>query len=221
LSRWQYIAYSSLALIMMWIFDCLMIYRCYIIWGKRWHIIVVPSILFFAGILLAILAWLSSPQSPIENKLFKPLLNVALPVNVLQYIITTSLISFRLIRQHRASRASGIQPSHSRINLFHVVRIILESAAIYTVLLIVTIVFLSMRSRNFWILAGMNTPTVGIAFTLISIRIHVVTTRARDRTTLFTVSPWINNNSSTVLVTPSVQSENQVPPIVTKSLPGQ
>jgi hypothetical protein len=214
-------AYNCLAIIMAWMFDCLMIYRCYIIWSKRWYIIVAPIVLFLASLIVVFLSWLYSPQSPIENKkTFTILAYFAISVNILLNMTTTGLISFRLIRQHRTSRASGIQPSHSRLNLFHVVRIIVESAAIYTLLLLVTLIFHAIGSRNVWILLGINTPATGIALTLISIRLHAVTTRAREpRTTLFTISPWINDNSlSGVEMSRSVQSENQLTPVGVKPL---
>jgi len=221
LPGWHYIAHTSMFVIMLWIFDCLMIYRCYIIWGKRKYIVVAPIILFVACIIVSFLASLSIMQNPTEIKKFKPLLHVTPPLYILQNFTTTGLISFRLVRQHRASRASGIQPSNTRLNLFHVVRIILESAAIYTVFLLITIISLSTGSRTTWILAAMSTPIIGIALTLISFRLHVVAARAREpRTTLFTVAPYVNDSNLTdVEASRSTQSENRLPTVAKNPRP--
>jgi len=215
--KWEYRAYTGLSIIMMWIFDCLMIYRCYIIWSKQFSVIVAPIIVFLTSIILALLAWFSVTEGPLDMKKFKPLGHAVLPVNLFQNILTTGLICFRLVCQFRTSRASGIQPSHSRLNLFHVVRIILESAAIFTILYLITIIFYSIQSRIVWVLVGMNTPTIGITFSLISIRMNAVTSRAREpRSTLFTVSPW--NRESIVAES---QSENPLTPVGMKGVPGQ
>jgi len=193
--HWEHRAYTSLNVNMAWIFDCLLIYRCYIIWGKRWQIVVALLGLFLArfAIDITFLVWWSTTDPTIKSpiKLFS---QIALPVAVVQNVLTTGLICFRLVRQHRISRASGIQPSRSRLNLFHVVRIMVESAAIYTLLLLITIILQTVSSRAIWVFLAIKPPTIGIVFTLISIRLNIVTTRALEpRSTLFTLSPWISN----------------------------
>jgi len=213
---WEHRASSSLNVIMAWIFDCLLTYRCYIIWSKRWYIVVVPIALFFArlAIDIAFLAWWTT-SDPTKESPFKLSSQLSLPVTVVQNVLTTGLICFRLIRQHRISRASGIQPSRSRLSLFHVVRIMVESAAIYTALLCITIILQSVNSRGQWIFFAIKPPTIGIVFTLISIRLNILTTRAREpRTTLFTLSPWINN-------IPSEPGMDQSATVELKSLPAK
>jgi hypothetical protein len=216
--RWEYTAYTVMNIVMLWLFDCLMIYRCYIIWAKNRCVIVAPIILFFATIAISLLAWWSTT---VERSPFYILGKLAFPCTVLQNILTTSLISFRLVRQFRLSRAPGVQPSNSHLNLFDVVQILLESAALYTTLLLITIIFQLVESPSLWILIGMNTPSIGIVFTLISIRLHIVTTRAREhRTTLFTVSPWFNNTaSSAVEGSQPVQTKHPLSTLASESLP--
>jgi len=220
-TRWEYRAYTGSMLITLWIFDCLMIYRCYVIWSKRFSIIVPSIVLFFASIIIAFLVWLSTTGSSNEMmKTFKRMAPVVLPVNILQNILSTVLICFRLIHQFRTSHSPGFQPTQPRLNLFHVVRIILESAAIFTTLFLITIVLYSTHSRIVWILVGMMTPTIGITFSLISIRIYAVTSQPREpRTSLFTVSPCFI--SSTTEATRTLQSENQFIPVRKKELPDQ
>jgi len=217
-TSWEYTTYTTLNLAMLWIFDSLMIYRCYIIWSKNKCVVAGPIVLFFATLIISVLGWISIKT---ENSPLRIFLMLTFPCTVLQSFLTTSLIAFRLVRQHRASRASGIQPSNSRINLFHVVQIMLESAAIYTTLLLITIIFQIVDSPSLWILIGMNTPTIGIVFTLISIRLHIVTNRAREpRTTLFTVSPWFNTSTcSAIDGSQSVRTKLQLSTVATRSLP--
>jgi len=138
---------------------------------------------------------------------FRLLSKVAIPTSFVQNVLTTGLICSRLVRQHRASRAAGIQPSHSRLSLCHVVRIMIESAIIYPIVLLVSSILWSIYSGSFWVLFGMFAPIIGIVSTLLTIRLHIATTRRQDGTTLFTLSP---NPGSSGEALRTVQSGRQM-----------
>lgn len=87
-----------------------------------------------------------------------------LPFSFVQHIWTTGLIAFKLIRQHYQSRALGISDSRSRLNLYEVGIIMIESAAIYSLVLIAGIVFHALNSNIKFVLFGMGIPTIGMSF---------------------------------------------------------
>jgi len=217
----SFLALYWLSFTMVWIGDALLIYRCFIIWKKRWSIIAVPLLLYFTNIALNIVIAVNwTTRVGPATKQIKMLHKFPLPLSFAQVVTTTTLICYRLIRHHRASRASGIQPSNNRLSLFHVVRIMLESAAIYAILLFVAIIIQFVHPMALWVISGMKVPIIGIAFTLLTIRLHIVTTRVREaRSTLFTVSPWVNNVDTSqsvsgihVLTTVEVKSQTDRAP---------
>jgi len=179
-----------------------------------------PIVLLVASLAIrsTLFVWLRY-EDPMLYLPFRLLSKAAVPTNFVQNVLTTGLICFRLVRQHRASRAAGIQPSNSRLNLCHVVRIMIESAIIYPIVLLATSILWSANSDSFWILFGMYAPIIGIASTLLTIRLHIATTRREDRTTLFTLSPWINNPDSSGQVLRTGQSERQLSAVEAQSLP--
>jgi hypothetical protein len=69
----------------------------------------------------------------------QPVFNMVFPLNLAQNVLTTGLIAYKIFMQHRQTRASGLQLS-AAVNLVMVVRIIVESAAIYTFTLVIIII---------------------------------------------------------------------------------
>jgi len=194
---WDGCSYNGLIGCTVWTFDLLLIYRCYIIWRKRWLIILAPVVLLVAALAIHVpmLIWLTY-ESPMSYAPYRLSTFVSLPLLFVQNVLTTGLICLRLARQHQASRAAGIQPSNSRLSLFHIVRIIIESAAIYPIMLLIGTLLWVIQSDKFVIFFGLYIPIIGIVSTLLTIRIHNATTRRSGKTTLFTLFPWMNNTGS-------------------------
>jgi hypothetical protein len=73
----------------------------------------------------------------------------------------------------------------------------LESAAIYAILLLIAIIVQAVEPGTLCIISNMKVPIIGIVFTLLTIRLHIVAAKSREAgTTLFTLSPRINNSST-------------------------
>lgn len=62
------------------------------------------------------------------------------PVTFAQNILTTGLIVWKILRRHRGLVGAGVRNAGSRLKLTHLVRILIESAMLYTVQLFITIV---------------------------------------------------------------------------------
>lgn len=73
--------------------------------------------------------------------------NVLYLANLAQNILTTGLIVFKILHQHHISSAAGIRSADSRLRLTHVVRILIESALVYTIQLLILII-LCLRRHN-------------------------------------------------------------------------
>lgn len=88
-------------------------------------------------------------------------LNAIYPLSLIQNIMTTGLIAFKVWIQHRRSAASGVVNRGSRLSLLKVARIIVESATLYTIQLFVLII-LHFRNDNFqFIVQSAIVPSIG------------------------------------------------------------
>ncbi|KAF8893080.1 hypothetical protein BD779DRAFT_1798439 [Infundibulicybe gibba] len=149
--------------------DCTMVYRLYIVWGHSWRVSVVPALLA-SGVLAAGggVVYSFAHLTPGENVFVSSAGHWVLAVFAATLginIIVTSLISYRIWSIHR--RLRGIA-QHSPMPVVH---IILESAAIYTCCLIVTLTgYLSKENYQF-ISLDATSPVIGIAFALIIVRV--------------------------------------------------
>ncbi|PPQ88151.1 hypothetical protein CVT25_005117 [Psilocybe cyanescens] len=127
----DFLTYSSFV-----VSDGLLIWRCYHIWGQSLRIILVPvalfvaeSCLFVASIALA--GTNGQLTSDVNAKLFNNITSVSIFVSLGTTMITTFLIGYRI---HSASRANGT-PSRRLFNRVWV--IVIESAAVYSLVLLV------------------------------------------------------------------------------------
>lgn len=180
--------------IMIWVGDALVIYRCYIIWGNNYYVIVIPALLALTGMAgqIALFVWWKAQFTTYAG--IEPLVNMTYPINFTQNILTTGLIAFKIIKQHRLSRQSGLQVT-SRVSLLHIARIMVESAALYTLELLLCIILNLADHPLQFVIQSALVPSIGITFVLIAIRVHM----ARDSSQSPTVSssvipPWLSDN---------------------------
>ena len=108
---------------------------------------------------------------------------------IAQNTVTTGLIAYRIWRQEQASRAIGLRSSGTETSLIPLMRVVVESAAIY-VFTAILLLILYARDNNFQYvvqeailpIAGMSEPhhscslkfedsVLGIVFTLITVRL--------------------------------------------------
>lgn len=74
--------------------------------------------------------------------------NAVYPLNLIQNVLTTGLIIVKIWMQYRRSSAMRVIDRSSRLNLIKIIRIVIESAMIYTIQLLVLIT-LYFRGDNF------------------------------------------------------------------------
>lgn len=134
-----------------------------------------------------------------------------------QNVITTGLIAFKIWSQHRSSASNGVIDASSRLSLIRILRIIVESAAIYTVQLLILLILYPLQSAAQFIVQSAIIPSIGktansfplylsnlvskgIVFVLIAVRVHFTSSRTRilhHTTPLGDIPNWFEDTSAT------------------------
>ncbi|KAJ2918006.1 hypothetical protein MD484_g2363, partial [Candolleomyces efflorescens] len=195
---WDNHAHSAMIGIMIWLGDALVIYRCYIIWGQKLYVVAVPLLLLLIkmGFNITLNVWFGNTFTSYENIL--PIIEAVYPINFAQNVLTTGLIAYKIFKQHRTSQSIGLNVSH-RISLMHVMRIIVESALIYTFELMLLIILSFSKSPLQYVVQAAIIPSVGIVFLLIAIRVHIARDRPAAPSVPSTVLPtWLSGHSEIV-----------------------
>ncbi|KAF5354060.1 hypothetical protein D9756_007119 [Leucocoprinus leucothites] len=195
---WDMLAHNAMLCIMTWLGDALVIYRCWVIWNYNYWVIILPVILLVLefSVNTMLLIWFTHlGMAPGEAIL--SWMGTIYPLVFAQNVITTGLIAFKIWSQHRSSTANGAIDASSRLSLIHVLRIIIESAAIYTFQLLVLLILYPMQHNAQFILQSAVIPSIGIVFVLIAVRVHLT-----KSTTFFNATPvggvpsWFEDSSS-------------------------
>lgn len=115
-------------------------------------------VLFVLGFNITLNVWFGNTFTSYEKIL--PIIEAVYPINFAQNVLTTGLIAYKIFRQHRTSQSIGLNVSH-RISLIHVMRIIVESALIYTFELMLLIILSFLKSPVQYIVQAAIIPSVG------------------------------------------------------------
>ncbi|KAJ7176245.1 hypothetical protein C8R43DRAFT_1230408 [Mycena crocata] len=192
--------------------DAFIIFRTWIVWNKKWYIIVLPSLLFVANfgssiwLIHAIMVF--DPNTPIFGDITKSV-NAFIYLTLFTNVTCTCLISYRLFSVRRGvsgmvTKSIGRTDVGSRITT-----IIVESAAVYTLLLIGQLITNRLGSFTNYIIVNCTPAAIGLVFSYIIIRVsrgssygdssgNVDTSLSRERgPNQFELSQTRNNLSGT------------------------
>ncbi|KAF8142255.1 hypothetical protein K438DRAFT_2114669 [Mycena galopus ATCC 62051] len=171
ISSWHHIFKDVVYTIQSILGDAMAVYRCWILWNKRSVFIILPCCLLtvslIAGCMVTVLFATSNPEASIFAPRLTHWITVFYSVAVTQNVITTGLMALRLWTADRQSARIRIGGGL----VLPVLRILLESAALY---LFVEILLLALYSVNYnaqFIILETITPVVGITFGMITLRI--------------------------------------------------
>ncbi|KAF5315867.1 hypothetical protein D9611_004942 [Ephemerocybe angulata] len=116
------------------------------------------------------------------------------PVNIVLNCLTTGMIAYRIWRQREESRKVGLSVT-SGMDLLTAVRIVIESALIYTLEMFLSIILFTVGHPSVLVVHHTLAPTIGIVFALIAIRSHVANHHTRSvHITSEIQSPWPQNS---------------------------
>ncbi|KAJ6552822.1 hypothetical protein B0H19DRAFT_1155024 [Mycena capillaripes] len=163
--------------------DMIMVWRCWIIWGCSWVVVVIPILAAIAGTVCAGLGLAGQiAVASIENsttamrlaplaRFSTPFLSLSLAVT----LYTTGLIAWRILHVQRYAAQLGVR--HISSDLTPILEILIESSALYAASLFIFVVFLAMKSPNQAYMQDIHPQIAGIAPTLLILRISAGTAR--------------------------------------------
>ncbi|KAF9531354.1 hypothetical protein CPB83DRAFT_848898 [Crepidotus variabilis] len=199
---WSFRANNVLLCVMTWLGDALVIYRCYYVWSGNFWVILLPTVLLFAtvGVDAFILYWWDHQLAFSATFNILPWLNSIYPLAFAQNVFTTGLIGYKIWKQHRKSVSVGIVDRGSRLGLLHILRIIIESAAVYTIQLCLLIILYALQNNFQVILQDAIVPSIGIVFVLIAVRVHNAKNRPivmHPSLSMRTIPAWLGKDELT------------------------
>ncbi|KAJ6482981.1 hypothetical protein C8R47DRAFT_1133449 [Mycena vitilis] len=158
--------------------DIMLIYRCWIVYGRWWIAITVPVVLAIAGLVcigLMIFLEVTLPAASQFDSPYKQVVVSTWALTICINVVTTSLILFRIWRVDRLNAGLVGQQTemHSSNGAYHnAKRIIIESGLMYTTIATATASAYISGSNAFAPLSGIDVQMIGIAFNLILIRVY-------------------------------------------------
>ncbi|KAJ6458641.1 hypothetical protein C8R47DRAFT_146651 [Mycena vitilis] len=152
--------------------DSVAVYRCWVLWNRNFFVICAPLLMVFgstvSGYMTCVLLGKIQPGMMViggspQDAVVKTFFSLA----VAQNVITTSLMAWRIA-------ATNIRSSSYRIgqtNFMPMLRILVESAALYLAAEIVLLILYVCDSNAQFIVLEAVTPIIGITFNVMTIRI--------------------------------------------------
>ncbi|KAH9941729.1 uncharacterized protein BXZ73DRAFT_41550 [Epithele typhae] len=153
--------------------DFILLYRCWVIWGRNYWVIVLPSltaagglacIAGFAHLVLALAPGELPPPAMI------PLETAAYVLPLCTNVLTTGLILYRIWWASRLGGGRAMIANTRRIAV-GAMAVVVESGLLYLVVQLIFVVLVALDSDGLDIVIGLAVPVYGIAPTLIIIRV--------------------------------------------------
>ncbi|SJL12420.1 uncharacterized protein ARMOST_15847 [Armillaria ostoyae] len=154
--------------------DCTMIWRCWMVWGQRWLVVLLPILCLASGFSFKIFE-----ITAVENLGFKRAVFLIIYIScvIATTLWCTILIVLRILIVIRAQRREG---GGSLGEYRHVIELLIESSALHSVTLII---YVALEGSNKWASDYFNTLaaiTTGVAPTLLVGRVAAGQARADD-----------------------------------------
>ncbi|KAG2030043.1 hypothetical protein BDR03DRAFT_975104 [Suillus americanus] len=198
--------------------DSLLLYRCWLVWGKNFYVIVLPLLTALVGFgcILPIPSLLMSinPTSPVPPAQIVPLTIAGYVLPLCTNIMVTGLIAGRIWYMSRIP----VVDEHGKPAILKIatggrpMMLIIESGALYMITQLIFVILVATRNPAEAVLSLAGTQIYGIASTLIIIRVGLgisseqtmltmTTTQVefhshrRDTTGTHSVGTWRNDRS--------------------------
>ncbi|KZT57493.1 hypothetical protein CALCODRAFT_282062 [Calocera cornea HHB12733] len=168
---WTYALQLSALMTNILVADAVLLYRVWVVWGKRWPFIVVNTILWctaFGSTVRIIQLEVEGVRNPFDFTNLLTLAHWAVVVPALSLghtVLATGLIAIRLFQVERSVSAYG------RKSLYGVARIILEAGGLYVVLMLVETITQATSSAASLLFFQLISPAIGITFSMIIVRV--------------------------------------------------
>ncbi|KAF9465689.1 hypothetical protein BDZ94DRAFT_296847 [Collybia nuda] len=168
-SNWWSVAEISNFIAQTFIGDAILIYRCFVIWSRRWLVIVFPVITWLAGAACGISGLIigSTTFYAMNRGPMKPFLTSLIVLSAVTNFTSSSLIVFCIWSVHRHSARYYHRSVPGRDPLARAIRITIESGGLYTISMLILLVTYSTGHNSQIIVARAIVQIIGITFNLI------------------------------------------------------
>ncbi|KAJ7462118.1 hypothetical protein FB451DRAFT_1404597 [Mycena latifolia] len=171
LSQWDHVFKNVIYATQSIVGDSVAVYRCWVLWNRNFYVVCVPFFMVFGSAVsgymtCAIFAKMDANSTVFDGSLdawVKTFYSLA----VAQNVITTSLMAWRIVATDRKTSAYRVGQGP----LKSILRILIESAALYLVAEIILLVLYTCNNNAQFIALEAITPIIGITFNAITIRI--------------------------------------------------
>ncbi|KAF8172557.1 hypothetical protein K438DRAFT_1981405 [Mycena galopus ATCC 62051] len=153
--------------------DSFIIFRTFIVWKKNYWVIIIPVLLWLANFGISVWSiYVFVTYNPDESVFTEIDLTVDffIYLTLVTNVLCTGLISFKIFTVRR-NVAGAISGGRSDGVTSRIITIVVESAAVYTLLLIAQLIANSLGSFVTYILIDMTPATIGLVFSYIIIRV--------------------------------------------------
>ncbi|KAI0922507.1 hypothetical protein AcW1_002873 [Taiwanofungus camphoratus] len=152
--------------------DLVLIYRCWLVWGKNYFVIILPFLTALAGFACLMetmhLLLTVDPSAPVAPAAIVPLGTAGYALPLCTNVLVTALIVGRI---WYASRSASAHIASGQRTSRHAMNILIESGALYLVTQLIFVVLFALKHPAQAIVAVMAVQIYGIAPTMIIIRV--------------------------------------------------
>ncbi|KAJ6517139.1 hypothetical protein DFH09DRAFT_1195514 [Mycena vulgaris] len=156
-----------------WCSQLILIYRCYLVWGKSIWIVILPLLMSLAtvacGVGLIGLVLSINPTAPIAPAAIVPVGTAGFSLSLCLNFIVSALIVGRIWQISRQNRIQGV--SHSDSTIQRAIGIIVESGLLFLVAQFVFVVLFAIAHPAQAVVEPVATQIYGISPTLIIVRV--------------------------------------------------
>lgn len=152
--------------------DAILIYRCYMVYARRWVVILLPALIWgmtlAAGIVMTWVECTTQQDAQLQDPRITPWLNTLTVCTLVLNVLVTTLIVWRIWRVKSKSTGATVNPRR----LSRVMRIILDSGLLYTVCVVTFFGTVLAGSNAQYGVSDVVVQVIGITFNLIIIRVN-------------------------------------------------
>ncbi|KAJ7078233.1 hypothetical protein C8R43DRAFT_1245304 [Mycena crocata] len=152
--------------------DLFMIYRCFMVWNRKWPIVTLPIMLWFGTGVTgygATRILLLARQEGVFFHGLTPWITSFFVMSLALNIMCTLCIAYRILRTRMALHKDHV--GNSRV--YSALIVFLESAATYSTSLLVLLIVYVLNSNAQYILLDVTTSLIGVTFSMILLRLAI------------------------------------------------
>ncbi|KIP04377.1 hypothetical protein PHLGIDRAFT_129530 [Phlebiopsis gigantea 11061_1 CR5-6] len=162
------IAKTTTYVILTLVSDVVFVYRIFVMWGRNYFVASVPFAIWAADVALGVWSlqiFVKPGDTPVDLAILLRFLNFYILTLVLN-VLCTLMISWKIWSVHRRVEGQAV----AGIRVYGIMAVIIESAAVYSGLLVYLIVTTVRASPALWIVLDSIAPLIGMIFSAMLVR---------------------------------------------------